>query len=231
MNPHYSLFVSLWKALWTYLAALGVVGATDLAAYGWPGDWSGVTSAVLFSLVPALWRFVENLRKNYRADGHPLWEWKIPFGSCLLLMVTALLLVLAGCTTATSVQTPDGVTTETTSYSLNTQEISSLVGIGQTVWQIIDAAQGNETEASNDPSLTDYVSAITSIIGAFSGGTKSMISEQALVEAEAREVALQFYDSAGAWPKAGDVAIYVAKGARPTEADLKAFAGTAGDRQ
>lgn len=95
MNPHYSLFVSLWKAIWTYLAVLGVVGAADVANYGWPDSWENVTNVMLFGLLPALWRFVENLRKNYRADGKALWEWKIPWVAVLAIVVGTV--AMTGC--------------------------------------------------------------------------------------------------------------------------------------
>lgn len=78
MGSYYRVGVTIWKGLWTYLATLGVVGATDVVAIGIPDDSSALLAqwpVLLVSLAPAVWRVIENIRKNYRPDGRPMWEW------------------------------------------------------------------------------------------------------------------------------------------------------------
>lgn len=77
----YSIFITLWKAFWRYLAGLGVVGATEVAAVGLPetmGDLKTRWPALLIALIPAIWRVIDNYRKNGNNETNPndpIWMW------------------------------------------------------------------------------------------------------------------------------------------------------------
>lgn len=76
-SSYYSLGYTLWKAFWAWAQAAGVCGAADVAAVGWPetaAEWGSKWPVLVIALVPALWRVVENVRKNAGAAG-PLWNW------------------------------------------------------------------------------------------------------------------------------------------------------------
>lgn len=101
---YYNPSVTLWKGVWAYLASIGVVGATDVAAVGIPATWEEFAAkwpALLVALLPAVWRVVENYRKNGGGGRAPMWEWRdVPrkiWPLCLLIGVCA---CFSGCLTA-----------------------------------------------------------------------------------------------------------------------------------
>ena len=76
----YSKLTTIWKGLAIVLrafgmgatAAAGVVATTDLPAEN--AAWFAIAIWAA-GLAEALWKCVDNVRKNYRDDGTPLWVW------------------------------------------------------------------------------------------------------------------------------------------------------------
>ncbi len=113
----YSAARTVWKALWTWAQTIGVVGAADVLAVEWPEDATAERVIVYcLTVLPAIWRALENWRKNSGPGGLPRWEWR----DLLVwlqdkLGLTLLVLLLAGCATAQteariSQTDPDGFT-------------------------------------------------------------------------------------------------------------------------
>ena len=75
----YSAAVSLWKAFWTFVQVSFGVGGGVLAIKT-PATFEElkeVWPTLAIPLLLAVFRAVENLRKNYRADGRVLWRWPL----------------------------------------------------------------------------------------------------------------------------------------------------------
>lgn len=108
--PKYRAAVTLWKAAWTFVYAMTGIGAGVLAVQLPESEEEFRANWLVFVLpiVAALWRALENYRKNYRDDGTPLWEWPwarivpkappVPPASSLLPVLLAVL-TLGGCAT------------------------------------------------------------------------------------------------------------------------------------
>jgi hypothetical protein len=78
-GPRYDAAVTIWKGVWTYLAGVGVVGAADVVSVGLPTSYDELRAkwpALVVALIPALWRVLENYRKNAGRGGQPLWYWE-----------------------------------------------------------------------------------------------------------------------------------------------------------
>lgn len=76
--PPYNFVITLWKALWTYLGSVGVIGAAEVLSVGTPESFEAFAAQwprYVIALAPAIWKVVENVRKNWRDDGAPLWSW------------------------------------------------------------------------------------------------------------------------------------------------------------
>lgn len=73
----YRIGYTLWKAAWTWLHTIGVVGAADVLAVEWPEDATAerVTMYCL-TVLPAAWRALENWRKNSGPGGLARFEWR-----------------------------------------------------------------------------------------------------------------------------------------------------------
>ena len=98
----YSAFLTIWKAFWTYAQTVGVLGAADVAAVGLPDDRAALIAqwpVLVIALAPALWKVLENIRKNWLDSGAPLWEW--PWARLVkptrLIVLLSLSLALSGC--------------------------------------------------------------------------------------------------------------------------------------
>lgn len=98
----YSAFLTLWKAFWTYAQTVGVLGAADVVAVGLPEDRAALLAqwpVLVIALAPALWKVIENVRKNWLDSGAPLWEW--PWARLVkptkLIVLLSLSLALSGC--------------------------------------------------------------------------------------------------------------------------------------
>lgn len=102
----YSMSYTVWKGVWTWLQTLGVVGAADVLAVEWPETWTRERALMyLLTVLPAVWRALENWRKNSGPGGLPRWEWGEVWGWALDWVLTKLGLTLAlmlmlGCVTA-----------------------------------------------------------------------------------------------------------------------------------
>ena len=139
--------------------------------------------------------------------------------------------VMLGCaTTKTTVTDPaTGTVSVTDSYNLNTDQITSLVGIGSNVWGIINGAQTAQTTTTATPAPTtlDYINegiqAVQLIMSAFKAPQTYKESE---VQAEAVKIALAAYKEAGQFPPVVDIAKLVAARKFPTEKALIAFGKT-----
>lgn len=77
----YSLGTTLLKALVEYLKHAGFITAAQVSAIQIPqtaSDWSNTNTLVSLALplLPALWRALENYRKNGRGPGQDaVWQW------------------------------------------------------------------------------------------------------------------------------------------------------------
>ena len=79
MGMKYSLAVTLWKAVWVWaVATFGVGSAVVVASEDLPAAWDTFAAnwqVLLVAIVPAVYKAIDNLRKNYRGGGVYLWHW------------------------------------------------------------------------------------------------------------------------------------------------------------
>lgn len=76
-NRHYRASVTLWKALWAFIAVFAGAGA-GIAAVELPETWEQFRAtwpAIAVPLAIAVWRALENWRKNSHPDLGPRWHW------------------------------------------------------------------------------------------------------------------------------------------------------------
>jgi hypothetical protein len=103
MMKHYSTFLTVWKALLTLGTAFGVLSLADYAKLEAPMTWDAFLlngTNWLIAALPALLRVVENVRKNWRTDGTPLWNWPVSVSKLIVgALVLCLTLPMSGCIT------------------------------------------------------------------------------------------------------------------------------------
>lgn len=78
-GSNYSAAMTVWKAFWTWAASIGVLGASEFISAGPPASYDELIAqwpVFVIALVPALWRALENWRKNAGRGGQPLWYWE-----------------------------------------------------------------------------------------------------------------------------------------------------------
>jgi hypothetical protein len=118
---NYKIGITIWKGVWTWIQTAGVMGATGVLAIEWPEDPEVYTKemwvAFLISLIPAVWRVLENWRKNSRETPRWNWPWKLAL----------IVLLVPGCATTSTVQTdPDGNTVEFKGRAIGKANINNL---------------------------------------------------------------------------------------------------------
>lgn len=98
----YRIGLTIWKAFWTWAQTVGVVGAADVLAVEWPED-AAMERVIVYCLtvLPAVWRALENWRKNSGPGQMPRWEWTDIWAWLQdVLGISLVVLLLAGCATA-----------------------------------------------------------------------------------------------------------------------------------
>ena len=76
-DEQYRAATTVWKAVWTFIGTSLCAGGA-VAAIQLPETWEEFRAAWPALIVPlglAIWRAVENYRKNRRNDGLPAWQW------------------------------------------------------------------------------------------------------------------------------------------------------------
>ena len=76
-DTRYRAGVTVWKAVWTFIATSAGVGVAVVQVQ-MPETWKEFRAAWPALVVPlglALWRAMENWRKNSRDDGLAVWQW------------------------------------------------------------------------------------------------------------------------------------------------------------
>jgi len=118
MEKQYSGIRTIWKGTSTFLKVLaGVMAglAGVIETFNLPADWTtfrAVWPTVAVPLALAIWRMIENVRKNVNSDGTPAWKW--PWS--LTVMVAILVLAETGCVHTgfqDSITNPDGTVSST----------------------------------------------------------------------------------------------------------------------
>lgn len=77
-NSHYFPSMTIWSTFFTWLQTFAAIAAAQGVIIGIPATVEQLRSnwlPWLISVLPALWRLIENIRKNAHGDGTPLWRW------------------------------------------------------------------------------------------------------------------------------------------------------------
>ena len=100
----YSGWLTVWKSFWVWAQTIGVVGAGDVLAVEWPEDATNERVLMyVLTVLPAVWKALENWRKNSGYAGTPRWEWT-SFWPWIqdVLGISLIIVLMAGCATATT---------------------------------------------------------------------------------------------------------------------------------
>jgi len=128
--PRYQISVTIWKALFSWLRHLGVLSAADLAMFTPPETFAELKThwpVLLIAAIPALWRTLENIRKNWNDNGKPLWKW--PWDK--IISVSVLSLLLLGCaTTSVEFVDTDGANTRLRNTVVFGKQDASVINAG-----------------------------------------------------------------------------------------------------
>lgn len=153
----------------------------------------------------------------------------------LVLAVVALAACSTMTTTTTATDPVTGVTTTTTqdSWTVNTDQLTAIVGAAAGAADVVAAYQQATAEpVDTSPSVQDqllqagleYLTDYLANAGA-APVTKAPMTRDVML-ARSTDIAMMAFKEAGTVPGPGEIAVYVVTGSEPTEAELIEFGRT-----